>query len=104
MLFGKAGVAASQFSQRAFITRLPRKRFFTTMATYSYKYVIIGGGNATGYAADEFVNKGLGSDLAIISAEPVEFPLFMYIHVSSARDAFQSRNMRDVAACTLVIF
>jgi len=38
----------------------------------SYKYVVLGGGNAAGYAADEFHKNGKAKgDLAIISAEPV---------------------------------
>ena len=40
------------------------------MAT-QYKYVVLGGGNAAGYAADEFQKNGQAKDLAIISAEPV---------------------------------
>lgn len=37
-----------------------------------YKYVILGGGNAAGYAAAEFVKRGGGKgELAIISREPV---------------------------------
>ena len=38
----------------------------------SYKYVILGGGNASGYAAQEFVKRGGGKgELAIITREPV---------------------------------
>jgi hypothetical protein len=43
-----------------------------TMATSSYKYVVLGGGNAGGYAAAEFIKRGGGKDeLAIITDEPV---------------------------------
>jgi len=42
------------------------------MAEKSYKYVIVGGGVAAGYAAREFVKQGLkAGDLAIFSAEKV---------------------------------
>ena len=38
----------------------------------SYKYVVLGGGNAAGYAAAEFQKRGGGKgELAIISQEPV---------------------------------
>ena len=38
----------------------------------SYKYVILGGGTASGYAAQEYVKRGgAKGDLAIISREPV---------------------------------
>eukprot|EP00884_Botryococcus_braunii_P016889 jgi/Botrbrau1/3884/Bobra.0183s0105.1 len=42
------------------------------MATSSFKYVVLGGGNAGGYAAAEFIKRGGGKDeLAIITDEPV---------------------------------
>ncbi|MCB0806037.1 MAG: FAD-dependent oxidoreductase [Bacteroidales bacterium] len=38
----------------------------------SYKYVIIGGGTTSGYAAEEFVEQGIGEgDLCIVSAESI---------------------------------
>ncbi|CAL8465067.1 g4602 [Coccomyxa elongata] len=41
------------------------------MAASSYKYVVLGGGNASGYAAREFVQRGVGKgELAIITEEP----------------------------------
>lgn len=42
------------------------------MAGSNYKYVVIGGGNAAGYAAAEFQKRGSAKgNLAIISEEPV---------------------------------
>lgn len=42
------------------------------MASASYKYVVLGGGNAGGYVAAEFVKRGGGKgELAIITDEPV---------------------------------
>ncbi|KAK9917100.1 hypothetical protein WJX75_000871 [Coccomyxa subellipsoidea] len=41
------------------------------MAASSYKYVVLGGGNSSGYAAREFVQRGVGKgELAIITEEP----------------------------------
>lgn len=38
----------------------------------SYKYLVLGGGNAAGYVADEFSRRGLKpGELAILSDEPV---------------------------------
>lgn len=38
----------------------------------SFQYVLLGGGNAAGYAAHRFVRNGLGPDeLCIITDEPV---------------------------------
>lgn len=38
----------------------------------AFKYIILGGGNASGYAAKEFVNRGLNpGELCIITDEPV---------------------------------
>lgn len=38
----------------------------------AFKFVILGGGNAAGYAAHEFVRRGIGpGELCIISEEPV---------------------------------
>lgn len=38
----------------------------------AFKFVVLGGGNAAGYAAYEFVRRGIGSgELCIISEEPV---------------------------------
>ena len=40
-----------------------------------YKYVVLGGGNAAGYAAAEFQKRGSAKgNLAIISEEPVRKP------------------------------
>ena len=37
-----------------------------------YKYVILGGGNGSGYAAEEFVKKGIKkNELCVITDEPV---------------------------------
>lgn len=53
-----------------FVRHLSLRSF--AMATSSYKYVVLGGGNAGGYAAAEFVKRGGGKDeLAIITDEPV---------------------------------
>jgi len=42
------------------------------MSSRSFPYVFLGGGNAAGYAASEFLKlQGKGSDLAIITDEPV---------------------------------
>lgn len=42
------------------------------MAPTSFKYVILGGGNASGYAAWEYVTRGgAPGELAIITEEPV---------------------------------
>lgn len=42
------------------------------MSTRSYKYVVLGAGNAAGYAAREFLAAGAGKgDLALVGAEPV---------------------------------
>uniref|UniRef100_A0A0A0LDT7 FAD/NAD(P)-binding domain-containing protein n=1 Tax=Cucumis sativus TaxID=3659 RepID=A0A0A0LDT7_CUCSA len=44
------------------------------MADETFKYVILGGGVAAGYAAREFVKQGLNpGELAIISKEAVRF-------------------------------
>ncbi len=41
------------------------------MATSTYKYVVLGGGNASGYAAKTFVeNGGKAGELCIITEEP----------------------------------
>lgn len=40
-------------------------------AMSSYKYVVVGAGNAAGYAASAFVDAGVKSDLCIIGEEPV---------------------------------
>lgn len=50
------------------------------MAASGYKYVVLGGGNAAGYAAAEFHKRGSAKgNVAIISEEPVSlvalFPL-----------------------------
>lgn len=38
----------------------------------AFKYVVVGGGNASGYAAEQFLKKGASKgELCIISAEPV---------------------------------
>lgn len=49
------------------------KRAIAVMASASeYKYVVLGGGNAAGYAAAEFQKRGSAKgDVAIISEEPV---------------------------------
>jgi hypothetical protein len=40
----------------------------------AYKYVVVGGGNASGYAARAFVLQGLAAgELCIITDEPVRF-------------------------------
>lgn len=40
----------------------------------AFKFVILGGGNAAGYAAYEFIKRGIGpGELCIISEEPVSF-------------------------------
>lgn len=42
------------------------------MAASGYKYVVLGGGNAAGYAAAEFQKRGSAKgNVAIISEEPV---------------------------------
>lgn len=42
------------------------------MVQHSFKYVVLGGGNAAGYAAREFVKRGgAKGELAIITDEPV---------------------------------
>lgn len=47
------------------------RRGLAVMAA-SYKYVILGGGNASGYAAQEFVKRGGGKgELAIVTRESV---------------------------------
>ena len=45
------------------------------MSAQSYKYVVLGGGNAAGYAARQFL-KGGGApgQLAIVGDEPVREP------------------------------
>ncbi|EIE20462.1 monodehydroascorbate reductase [Coccomyxa subellipsoidea C-169] len=41
------------------------------MSASSFKYVVLGGGNSSGYAAREFVQRGIGKgELAIITEEP----------------------------------
>lgn len=45
----------------------------SAMSTTTYKYVVVGAGNAAGYAAAQFVKNGLApNDLCIIGDEPVE--------------------------------
>lgn len=40
----------------------------------AFKYIILGGGNASGYAAKEFVNRGLKpGELCIVTEEPVHW-------------------------------
>lgn len=42
------------------------------MASSDYKYVVLGGGQAAGYAAAEFVKRGVNKgELAIVSSEGV---------------------------------
>lgn len=50
----------------------------------SYKYVVLGGGNAAGYAAAEFQKRGAGKgELAILSEEPVSCSLLEITSVSN---------------------
>jgi thioredoxin reductase len=69
----------------------------------SYKYVIIGGGVAGGYAAREFSNQGLKpGELAIISKEPVRFfTLMTYerLHVTIWCFAFPNNNTTTFFVC-----
>jgi hypothetical protein len=52
------------------------------MAASSYKYVVLGGGNAAGYAAAEFVKRGGGKgELAIVSDEAVRLLPFSAMRV-----------------------
>lgn len=42
------------------------------MADSTYKYVVLGAGNAAGYVAKEFVERGIGADeLCLVGEEPV---------------------------------
>jgi len=64
--------SGARFLASPSISRSRGQRFFTSAMASSYKYVVLGGGNAAGYAADEFHKNGKAKgDLAIISAEPV---------------------------------
>lgn len=53
-------------------TRLLSTFSRTVMTASSYKYVVVGAGNAAGYAADQFITLGVpGDDVCIIGDEPV---------------------------------
>ncbi|GJD06133.1 Monodehydroascorbate reductase [Galdieria sulphuraria] len=63
-----AGIAGVYFGGKRFIWSEGKK----SMAAKDYRYVVLGGGVAAGYAARAFVEKGLGKgELAIISEESV---------------------------------
>jgi monodehydroascorbate reductase (NADH) len=52
------------------------------MGASSYRYVVLGGGNAAGYAAAEFVRRGGGKgELAIITDEAVGLLMFPAVRV-----------------------
>lgn len=54
--------------------RLPNKRAprLCVRAMSSFRYVVLGGGNASGYAANRFLNNGVSpEEVCVITDEPV---------------------------------
>lgn len=64
------------------------------MAPSTYKYVVLGGGNASGYAAKTFVeNGGKAGEMCIITEEP---------HVAYERPALSKGYLLGKLVCSLL--
>lgn len=63
----------------------------TGSSVKEYKYIVLGGGNASGYAAEQFLKKGIKkNELCIISDEPYvayERPALSKAYLSPAKPA-----------------
>ena len=76
-LRGASGGLRGSFSGQTAVLRVPVKAQragfrSSAMASSDYKYVVLGGGQAAGYAAAEFVKRGVSKgELAIVSSEGV---------------------------------